>query len=164
MAQVYPCLHPFCNNRMLMEGYTSSVFWRISAIFAVIAALFSVGVVLWYLIFRDNPNMPDETDPEEIDRFHTEIDREKHNLFSEIVAQFKNFPSMNASLKSKMNQKPNGPNFFHRLAYLAFGTQSDEYEDVNLGKSSKKKKDKAKKKSKNKNNSAQVVDKRRRVR
>jgi len=65
---------------MLLEDYSTAISWRIAAIFFSVASLFSMGVVLWFLVFRENPNLPDETDSTEQLRFTTETEKEKHNL------------------------------------------------------------------------------------
>jgi len=90
---------------MVIDDYYDAVYWRIAAIFATIASLFSAAVVLWFLMFRDNPNLPDETDSNEKLRFIANVDKEKHNLFSEIVATFYNLPSFNASSFRKIKKK-----------------------------------------------------------
>ena len=109
---------------MLIEDYYDAVYWRIAAIFATIASLFSAAVVLWFLLFRDNPNMPDETDSNEKLRFTANVDKEKHNLFSEIVATFYNLPSFNASSFRKIKKK--SQNFFQRLAFFIFGSVGED--------------------------------------
>jgi hypothetical protein len=124
MASFYTCVHPFCNKKMLIEDYTSAIVWRISAIFFTISALFSVAVVLWFLIFRENPNMPDDTDSMEKHRFMNEFDKEKHNLLSEIIGSFKNMPSFNASSRATSGFKSNEQNFLQRLAYFFFGSSN----------------------------------------
>ena len=81
MVSFYVCVHPLCNKKMLIDDYGSAIMWRLLAIFFTIAALFSLAVVAWFLIFRENPDMPDETDSIEKHRFLDEQKREKHNLF-----------------------------------------------------------------------------------
>ena len=119
---------------MLLEDYSTAVYWRIAAIFFALAALFSAGIILWYSIFRENPNMPDETDSLEKLRFEQELSREKHNLLSEVVTSFKNFPpigfdSTTSTIEeeSPTIQKPPSihkrkPNFFQRLCHLIFSS------------------------------------------
>lgn len=128
MISLNPCLLPLCNTQMLIDDYSNAIYWRIAAIFSTIASLFSAAVVLWYLIFRDNPNLPDETDSKEKFRFKNDIDKKKYNLFSEIVANFTNIPSMNASNIRK--PKPKSQTFTERLAYFLFGTNSDDDENT----------------------------------
>jgi hypothetical protein len=131
MTSIYACVHPFCNRKMLIEDYTSAVLWRISAIFFTIAALFSAAVVVWYLIFRENPNMPDETDSLEKNRFVNEFEKDKHNLLSEIIGAFKNMPSLNASIKVNSKKSlPQQQNFCQRLAYFFCGSFNSSNEQI----------------------------------
>lgn len=133
MISISPCHLPLCNSQMLIEDFSNAIYWRIAAIFSTIAALFSVAVVLWFLIFRDNPDLPDDTDSLEKYRFVNDFDKEKHNLLSEIIIALKNMTLFNYSTKnseseSSVNDK--SPNFFQRLGYLLFGPLSDEEDTV----------------------------------
>ncbi len=103
--------------KMFLEDYTTAVNWRIGAIFLSVASLFSASIVIWFLIFRENPNLPDDTDQEEKVRFSTEQNKVNHNLMSEIVGAFKNFPSIGFTFNNSENQ-----NFFQRLCYIMFGS------------------------------------------
>lgn len=102
---------------MLIEDFSSAVYWRIAAIFSTIAALFSVAVVFWFLIFRDNPDLPDDTDPSEKTRFLNDINRKKsNNLLEEILEALKNL------YESKKNVKSN---FMRKMEYLIFGSSTE---------------------------------------
>lgn len=107
---------------MLLEDYTTAIFWRIASIFFTVSSIFSVGVIIWYLIYRENPNMPDETDSDEKLRFNSDFNKEKHNLLTEIIGSFKNFPSI--GIKSDPTKVNN--NFIHRLCYLLFGSMNQD--------------------------------------
>ena len=107
---------------MLLEDYTTAIFWRIASIFFTVSSIFSVGVIIWYLIYRENPNMPDETDSDEKLRFNSDFNKEKHNLLTEIIGSFKNFPSI--GFKSDPTKVNN--NFIHRLCYLLFGSMNQD--------------------------------------
>lgn len=113
---------------MFLEDYSTAISWRIAAIFFSMASIFSACIVVWFLIFRENPNMPDETDSDEQLRFTTETEKEKHNLLSEIVGAFKNFPNIGLDYtydeESQIKQ-----NFFQRLCYVMFGSMN--YKDSN---------------------------------
>lgn len=129
MSPLYPCLLPFCkNNKMFLEDYSNAVYWRIAAIFSTIAAIFSVVVVLWFLIFRDNPNLPDEGDSDEKLRFATGIKQKRNNLFSEITHAFRHFPKLTLSGDSSLRSIHTGKsqNFLQRLIYFVFGSFRDE--------------------------------------
>jgi hypothetical protein len=107
---------------MFLEDYTTAINWRIGAILLSVGSLFSVSIVIWYLIFRENPNLPDETDQEEKERFRTEQqsnNNDKHNLMSEIVGAFKNFPSIGFTFNYTNSDNQN---FFQRLCYVMFGS------------------------------------------
>lgn len=102
---------------MLIEDFSSAVYWRIAAIFSTIAALFSVAVVFWFLIFRDNPDLPDDTDPSEKTRFLNDINRKKsNNLLEEILEALKNLYESKKSVKSS---------FMKKMEYLIFGSSSE---------------------------------------
>jgi hypothetical protein len=111
---------------MLIEDYSNAVYWRIAAIFSTIAALFSVVVVLWFLIFRDNPNLPDETDSIEKLRFDNNINKKKYNLISELTHAFKHFPKLSLSNNSQQSSSIGSQNFFQRLAYCLFASFGSE--------------------------------------
>ena len=108
---------------LFLEDYSNAVYWRISAIFATIAALFSVAVVLWFLIFRAIPDMPDDTDSSEKLRFDTNTHTlKRYNLISELTYAFKHFPRMTVSGDSDLSIEQ--PGFLNRLAYFLFGSSS----------------------------------------
>lgn len=134
MYTFYPCYLPLCNNQMLIEDYSNAIYWRIAAIFSTIAALFSVAIVLWFLIFRDNPNLPDETDSVEKSRFENNIHKERYNLISELVYAFKHFPRLNFhSSQQNLHSKSRSQNFLQRLAYFLFGARSDDCSSDEIG-------------------------------
>lgn len=108
-------------NIMILEDYSTAIYWRIAAIFFAIAALFSAGTILWYLIFRENPNMPDETDSSERLRFEEELRKEKHNLISEIVGAFRNIPSIGFNNNC---DKQNEISFWQRFCLLMGSSSS----------------------------------------
>lgn len=153
MAPFYSCIQPLCNKKMLVEDYTSAILWRISAIFFSIAALFSVATVFWFLVFRENPDRPDDTDSLEQSRFIEEFDREKHNLLSEIIGEFKTI----SSIYTPANSSPSNQSFFHRLVYFfcgstAVSTDVEESQNVQVNESYDLKPKVSKNKNKNKNN------------
>ncbi|RMZ94853.1 hypothetical protein BpHYR1_005611 [Brachionus plicatilis] len=118
MISIYSCNeHRLCNTQMLIEDFSSAVYWRIAAIFSTIAALFSVAVVFWFLIFRDNPDLPDDTDPSEKTRFLNDINRKKsNNLLEEILEALKNLYDSKKNVKSS---------FMKKMEYLIFGSSSE---------------------------------------
>jgi hypothetical protein len=136
MILIRPCSLPLCNIQMLVEDYSNAVYWRIAALFSTIAALFSAAVVLWFLIFRQNPNMPDETDSGEKIRFINDFDKEKHHLLSEIIRTLKSSPykfwRKNNLLSNTKCDK--SPNFLHRLAYFFFGSSDSSQNLADLEK------------------------------
>jgi hypothetical protein len=111
---------------MLVEDYSNAVYWRIAALFSTIAALFSAAVVIWFLLFRQNPNMPDETDSAEGLRFLDNIDKEKHHLLAEIIRTVRSFPYKCCWDKWWRGSATCGdrgsPSFMQRLAYVFFGS------------------------------------------
>ena len=121
---IYKCPNPLRNNKMMIENYLGEIEWRIAALFSTLAALFSLCVVLYYLIFRDNPNLPDNTDSAEKERFLNELNNEKYNLISEICYSIKNFTSF--ALVSRSNRsKNNFQNCFQRLLYVICGSNKN---------------------------------------
>jgi hypothetical protein len=116
-------ISPLCNIQMLIEDYSNAIYWRIAAIFSTIAALFSVLVVLWYLIFRENPDMPDQTDSKEKIRFINDPHKENFNLMSELVSNFGNFYAKYLRLKIRKRETcGKSQSFLQRLAYFIFGS------------------------------------------
>lgn len=115
---------------MLLEEYSSAVYWRISAIFSTIAALFSASIVIWFLIFRDNPDLPDDTDSNEKLRFKTDHKKHHHNLISELTHAFKHFPKLSTSSDSTPSTSKRPQNFFQRLMYFLFGSDSQNCSDL----------------------------------
>ena len=131
ISSIRPCNYPLCNIQMLIDDYSNAIYWRIAAIFSTIAALFSVAIVLWYLIYRQNPNTPDETDSKEKLRFFkTPKINMKHNLLSEIIDSFKSFPlKILKSTSSRSHQ-----NFLQRFAYFLFGSYGYKKKENDLEK------------------------------
>lgn len=111
---------------LFFEDYSNAVFWRISAIFATIAALFSVAVVLWFLIFRAIPDLPDATDSAEQLRFSTTPPHAQRNanLISELTHAFRHFPRLTTSSQDSLKDSKKQAGFFNRLAYFCFGSSS----------------------------------------
>jgi hypothetical protein len=135
MIRIRPCSLPSCNIQMLVEDYSNAVYWRIAALFSTIAALFSAAVVMWFLIFRQNPNMPDETDSAEKIRFLHDIDKDKHHLLSEIIRTIKSFPHKFWRKGRRSNSKcDKSPNLLHRLGYLIFGSSDSSHDLADLEK------------------------------
>ena len=126
MVSFYVCVHPLCNKKMLIDDYGAAIMWRLLAIFFTIAALFSLAVVAWFLIFRENPDMPDETDSIEKHRFLDEQQKEKHNLLSELVQAFR---QMSASCRGSRCNNSEQQNFFQRLIYFFCGSTPDPDQD-----------------------------------
>lgn len=114
--------------RMIPDS-SAAVYWRIYAILATLTSLFSAAAVLWYLVFRDNPNQPDETDSKEKLRFIDELHQRKHNLLSEIITAFRNMPPLIEDRATRRHRSLDGQNtdhqgFIKRLIYFCCG--SDE--------------------------------------
>lgn len=101
---------------MLVEDFSNAVYWRIAAIFSTIAALFSLAIVFWFLTFRDNPDLPDDTDSLEKTKFLIGINKKtKDSLLEEIIIALKQVFSYKAPWKSK---------YLRKIKYLLFSSSS----------------------------------------
>jgi hypothetical protein len=105
---------------MISNDLTIAIYWRIGAIVATLCSIFSVSIVLWFLIFRDNPNRPDDTDTTEKVRFVEEVFERKHNLISEIFTALKNIPSFHI-LRPNEPEPQKFASFCQRLYYFIIG-------------------------------------------
>ncbi|CAF0742654.1 unnamed protein product [Brachionus calyciflorus] len=122
MISIYSCnQNQLCNAQMLVEDFSNAIYWRIAAIFSTIAALFSVAVVFWFLIFRDNPDLPDDTDSLEKEKFLKGSNHKKtNNLLEEIIEALKNIFNSKSGQKSKLMKK---------MEYLIFGSSSENFSE-----------------------------------
>jgi hypothetical protein len=81
------CIGSNCNNDGgLIGDYTGyELYWRLAAIFSSICSFFSISIVLYFLVIRQHPDRPDETDDNEQERFSNMRSHNGNNLFNEIV-------------------------------------------------------------------------------
>jgi hypothetical protein len=84
------------------NNYSSNydeMYWRFGAILSATSSFVSVFVVLYFLIIREHPDRPDETDAKEREKFFTIQSHNGNNLFNEIVSRLK----VNFSMKNCYN-------------------------------------------------------------
>jgi hypothetical protein len=69
--------------------YNSSewlIYWQLAANFSAICTLFSVCIVCYFLIAREHPSRPDETDKIEIDRFNNSFNLINKNNKTSLIS------------------------------------------------------------------------------
>jgi hypothetical protein len=84
------------------------IYLRLAAIVAAICSFFSVCIVLYFLIIREHPDRPDETDAFEKARFDKIRTHHGNNLCNELIESFKSntqIPEFFKKLKMKIRRR-----------------------------------------------------------
>lgn len=76
------CNSPQCELDAI-DGSEVQMYWRLASNFSAICSLFSVAVVLYFLIIREHPSKPDDTDENEKKKFFSNRVHGGNNLLSE---------------------------------------------------------------------------------
>ena len=86
-----------------MSCYNSDdIYWRLGAILSSICSFFSVFVVLYFLVIREHPDRPDETDPNEREKFFDIKSNNGNNLWYELYSKITvnlNFRNLESIMK-----------------------------------------------------------------